>query len=222
MFIGNGFPNTDTNPQADLSAFLAGVGGNTSQIPLNTFTTRTVPDVSALGMSSACYRNNSNGLDACTLDNAATCGASYESCVCNAPTTGAGCNGAGIALDRTTLMAGGYPECVVRNGVPSCRVTLFAWNTETQVIYSETQLMLVLNGNQTVIPNLLPATAPFCNNTLNDCLLEGACSLSTKQEGQLQLCESPTSCAAPPPSPGTRRTRRPCAAACSSSPPGCR
>lgn len=117
--------------------------------------------------------------------------------------TGVGCNGAGLVLDRTTLMAGGYPECIVRNGVPSCRVTLFVWNTETQVIYSETQIMLVLNGNQTMIPDLLPATIQLCNNTLNDCLLEGSCSLSTKQEGQLQLCESPTSCAALPPSPGT-------------------
>lgn len=116
--------------------------------------------------------------------------------------TGVGCNGAGIALDRKTLMAGGYPECSVRNGVPSCRVTLFAWNTETQAIYTETQIMLVLNGDQTLIPNLLPATAPLCNSTLNDCLLEGSCSLPTEQEGQLQLCESPTSCAAPPPPTG--------------------
>jgi len=117
--------------------------------------------------------------------------------------TGVGCNGAGIALDRKTLMAGGYPECVVRNGVPSCRATLFAWNTVTQAIYTETQMMLVLNGNQTMIPDLLPATIPLCNNTINDCLLSDTCSLSTQQEGQLQLCESPTSCAAPPPSPGT-------------------
>ncbi|MFM7693163.1 MAG: hypothetical protein ACKO7U_02475 [Actinomycetota bacterium] len=116
--------------------------------------------------------------------------------------TGVGCNGAGIALDRTTLLARGYPECVVRSGVPSCRVTLIAWNTVTQVIYSETQIMLVLNGNQTMIPDLNPATRPLCNNTLNDCLLEGTCVLSTQQEGQLRLCESPTSCSALPPSPG--------------------
>ncbi|MFM7552853.1 MAG: hypothetical protein ACKO7Q_08445 [Actinomycetota bacterium] len=114
--------------------------------------------------------------------------------------TGVGCNGAGIALDRTTLLARGYPECVVRSGVPSCRVTLIAWNTVTQVIYSETQIMLVLNGNQTMIPDLNPATRPLCNNTLNDCLLEGTCVLSTQQEGQLRLCESPTSCSALPPS----------------------
>ncbi len=117
--------------------------------------------------------------------------------------TGAGCNGAGLALDRATLMAGGYPECAIRGGVPTCRATLFAWNTETQVIYAETQILLILNGNQTMIPELNPATLPICSSTVNECLLSGSCPPSTPQKSQLQLCESATSCSAPPPSRGT-------------------
>ena len=116
--------------------------------------------------------------------------------------TGAGCNGAGLVLDRATLLAGGYPECTLRNQVPLCRVTVLAWSTVTQVIYSETQLMLPIDGDQTLIPNLLPATIPFCNATLNSCLLSGTCALSTQKTGVLQLCSSPTSCAAPPPPTG--------------------
>ncbi len=93
VFIGNGFPNTDTNPQADLSAFLAGVGGNTAQIPLNTFTTQTATATSALGSSASCYKNNSSGQDACSTASAATCGVSFDSCSCQAPTVAAGCTG---------------------------------------------------------------------------------------------------------------------------------
>ncbi len=99
IFVGNGFPNSDTNPQDDLSAFLAGVGGDTTQIPLNTFTTTTTTTATPLGQSSACYTNNKSGLSSCNTDAAATCSAQYSSCSC--ATSGAsttGCTGSKVTF----------------------------------------------------------------------------------------------------------------------------
>ena len=109
VFIGNGFPNTDTNPQADLSAFLGGVGGNTAQIPLNTFTTQTVSAATPLGLS-ACYKNNKTGHNACTSANAATCGPAYDTCACGTPTTGVGCSGGNVKY----TIAGGFSTTIVK------------------------------------------------------------------------------------------------------------
>lgn len=99
VFVGNGFPNQDTLPGDDLSAFLAGVGGDPSQIDLNTFTTITSPTPTSIGYSSACYANTisgkNSGLGACNADyssGTASCPSGYSTCTCAAsPTLTSGC-----------------------------------------------------------------------------------------------------------------------------------
>ena len=115
--------------------------------------------------------------------------------------TGAGCGTAPLAFDAATLEAGGYPWCTATPlGRYECHFEVYAWNGETGMIYSETivEILLPVAGTSaTLIPELEPATLPLCPSTINPCLLDATCALSTKSEGQLQLCDSATSCSQP-------------------------
>ena len=110
------------------------------------------------------------------------------------------CNGASIALDKATLQAGGYAGCVVQSGVPQCTFDYLAYSTTSGVVYSDTLLQISLaGGNQTITPNLNPATLPLCPTALNPCVLEGTCSVSTSKEGALSLCGSADAAVCEPP-----------------------
>ena len=87
IFIGNGFPNSDTGPSENMKTFLEGVGGSSTQIWMPVLTTTTSTAYTDFGQSSACYNNNSGGLSSCTTANASTCGSSYDTCSCGAPTS---------------------------------------------------------------------------------------------------------------------------------------
>lgn len=82
----------------------------------------------------------------------------------------------------------------------TCNLVVLARNNVTSVVYSQTfvqiSLAQVVAGQfeSTLIPSLEPATLPICNNTLNPCLLDATCSLSTEKPGSLELCESATDC----------------------------
>jgi type IV pilus assembly protein PilY1 len=93
IFIGNGFPNSDTPPTENMMTFLQGVGGNSTQIWMPVLTTTTSTTNTNLGYSSACYNNNSSGLSSCSAASAGTCGSSYDTCTCGTPTTTTGCSG---------------------------------------------------------------------------------------------------------------------------------
>jgi len=70
IFIGNGFPNSDTPPTLNnMKDRLAGVGGSTTQIPMPVLTTKTSTSSTNLGYSSACYNNNGGGQNSCNSDN---------------------------------------------------------------------------------------------------------------------------------------------------------
>jgi type IV pilus assembly protein PilY1 len=96
IFIGNGFPNSDTAPSADMKTILEDVGGNSTQIALPVLTTTTSTATTNLGNSAACYNNDSSGLGNCSTDNAGTCGSTYDTCSCGAPTTTTGCTGSTV------------------------------------------------------------------------------------------------------------------------------
>jgi type IV pilus assembly protein PilY1 len=96
IFIGNGFPNTDTSPSENMATFLAGIGGNTAQIAMPVLTTKTSTTDTVLGSSAACYAKTGAGQSACTADNAGACGSNYDACACGAPTNPAGCGGGNV------------------------------------------------------------------------------------------------------------------------------
>jgi type IV pilus assembly protein PilY1 len=96
VFIGNGFPNTDTPPTENMKTFLEGVGGNSSQIAMPVLTTTSNTTTTNIGLSAACYKKNGAGQSACTTAEAATCGAGYDTCTCGNPTSAAGCGGGNV------------------------------------------------------------------------------------------------------------------------------
>ncbi len=111
VFIGNGFPNTDTAPSENMATILQGIGGDTTQLQLPVLTTTTTTVTSALpGYTAACYAKNKNGQTACSTANAGACGAGYDTCTCSTPTTGAGCAGGTV---KYTLV-GGYTTTTVK------------------------------------------------------------------------------------------------------------
>ena len=77
-----------------------------------------------------------------------------------------------------------------------CRFVITYSNPETGSVYSTTDYVFARPWaqNDTVIPELEPANLPLCDNTVNPCLIDGACSYSGDQYGTIQLCESATSC----------------------------
>ncbi|HXG29475.1 MAG TPA: PilC/PilY family type IV pilus protein [Nevskiales bacterium] len=84
IFIGNNVSNGPTaDSQANVNA-LAGLGGNTSQIPFADYVVTSTPATAVKGTSLACYSNAS----ACTTaENNATCtAAGFTSCFCDAST----------------------------------------------------------------------------------------------------------------------------------------
>jgi type IV pilus assembly protein PilY1 len=96
ILIGNGFPNTDTPPSENMATFLDGVGGNTAQIAMPVLAAKTTTTYKFVSNSAACYSDNGIGLNSCSTDNAGTCGGTYDSCVCQPPTTSTGCAGAKV------------------------------------------------------------------------------------------------------------------------------
>jgi len=110
IFIGNGFPNSDTSSQENMKTFLEGVGGSSAQLPMAVLTTTTSTATTNLGNSSACYNNNGSGLSTCSTDNAGTCGSSYDTCSCDAPTTTTGCSGGKVKYS----VLGGVTTTVVK------------------------------------------------------------------------------------------------------------
>jgi type IV pilus assembly protein PilY1 len=109
IFVGNGFPNTDTAPSEDMKMFLDGVGGNSTQIQLPVLTTTTATTSSNLGYSAACYAKQSTGQTACTTANASVCGAGYTTCTCGTPTIQTGCTGSNVHYS----LVGGYTTTAV-------------------------------------------------------------------------------------------------------------
>lgn len=81
---------------------------------------------------------------------------------------------------------------------PKCLFNIVLQNKTTDMIYSQTEYQIEFMGNSTVIPQLEPATLPICNNTINNCLLDDSCSLSSEKLGSLTLCDSSSSCVSPP------------------------
>ncbi len=82
---------------------------------------------------------------------------------------------------------------------PNCNFFITLKNKTTGTVYSQTETQITFpGGNSTFLPELNPATLPICNNTINGCIVDGTCSLSTEKLGNLTLCESSTSCLPPP------------------------
>jgi type IV pilus assembly protein PilY1 len=126
IFIGNGFPNTDTPPSENMKTFLEGVGGNSTQIWMPVLTTTTSTTSTNLGYSSACYTNNSSGLSSCSTANAGTCGSSYDTCSCGTPTTTAACTAGKV---NYSVLGGVTTTAVTPTGTtapPAANKTLYA------------------------------------------------------------------------------------------------
>src|SRR5215471_10751164 len=118
IFIGNGFPNSDTPPTMNnMSDRLAGIGGNTTQIAMPVLTTTTSTSSTNLGYSSACYNNNSAGQNSCSSANASTCGSGYDTCTCGTPTSTSGCGGGKV---KYSILGGVTTTTVTPTGV-SCQ-----------------------------------------------------------------------------------------------------
>lgn len=112
------------------------------------------------------------------------------------PATGSSCQSGIIAIDKTKLKNKLYNSCSTGN---TCRFDIILSNKQTKTIYCSTVYAIEMtNGNQTILPNLEPATLPICNNTINSCLISNTCSLSSEPYGELKLCESSLSCVTPP------------------------
>jgi len=127
IFIGNGFPNSDTPPTLNnMKDRLAGVGGSTTQIPMPVLTTKTSTSSTNLGYSSACYNNNGGGQNSCSSANAGTCGSGYDTCSCGTPTTTSGCGGGKVkysilgGITTTTVTPTGV-SC--QPGAPGCPIS---------------------------------------------------------------------------------------------------
>lgn len=105
------------------------------------------------------------------------------------------CNTGSITINKNQLSSFSLGYCM--NG-SICTFLITLNNSETDTIYSQTLLdMTMMTGNQTYIPNLNPATLPLCPSNFNPCLLSDTCPLSPDKEGDLELCESSTSCISP-------------------------
>lgn len=57
----------------------------------------------------------------------------------------------------------------------TCEFTVVLSNKTTGQVYSLTETSLTLDGNQTTVPNLNPATIPICRASYTPCLLTGTC-----------------------------------------------
>ena len=123
IFIGNGFPDSDTPPSENMKTFLEGVGGNSTQIAMPVLTTTTTTTSTNLGYSSACYTNNASGQSSCSTANAGVCGSSYDTCACGTPTTATACSGGKVkysvlgGLTRTTVKPTGATALPASNVV---------------------------------------------------------------------------------------------------------
>jgi hypothetical protein len=113
---------------------------------------------------------------------------------------GVGCNGGAIVLNKSTAASGGYDACQYADLV--CTFDFLVYNKATQVVYSDTIVMITLGryGNNTYIPNLNPATIQICPANFNPCVLTGTCTQTSSTTGSLTLCDSAdgSSCTAPP------------------------
>ncbi|HEV2041933.1 MAG TPA: PilC/PilY family type IV pilus protein [Casimicrobiaceae bacterium] len=126
IFIGNGFPNTDTPPSENMKTFLEGVGGNSTQIWMPVLTATTSTAFTNLGYSSACYNNDNSGLSSCSTANAGTCGSSYDTCSCGTPTTTTGCSSGKV---KYSVLGGVTTTAVTPTGttaLPAANKTRYA------------------------------------------------------------------------------------------------
>lgn len=57
----------------------------------------------------------------------------------------------------------------------TCEFTVVLSNKTTGQVYSLTETSLTLDGNQTIVPNLNPATIPICRASYTPCVLTGTC-----------------------------------------------
>jgi len=79
-----------------------------------------------------------------------------------------------------------------------CEITIFAESASTGTIYSSTLMKLETPTTTTIIPQLMPATLPVCENTINPCVLAGTCTLTSGKLGELSLCSDSETCTPPP------------------------
>jgi hypothetical protein len=83
IFIGNGFPNADIGSPSPMNTYLAGIGGNTTQLAVPGFTTVNDNTTADIDYTSACYANQG----ACvTTDFASQCGTGVT-CSCTGTST---------------------------------------------------------------------------------------------------------------------------------------
>lgn len=100
-----------------------------------------------------------------------------------------------LLFDKVKLQNKQYLSCA--NG-KVCQFLIIYSNRATQTIYCQTIFQIsMINGDQTLLPELEPATIPICSNTINKCLLDDTCSISTEKQGAIELCESSASCESP-------------------------
>lgn len=104
---------------------------------------------------------------------------------------------AAISVDKAKLTANQVGFCS-RTG--SCQFTVVLDNRSSRTVYSETVLDITPRNGQTIAspPQLIPATVMICDDSLDTCLTDSECDLSTSEVGVLQLCESPNSCSTVP------------------------
>ncbi len=107
----------------------------------------------------------------------------------------ASCDGGTLSFDNSRSAK----NLAVCPDWPKCLFNIVLQNKTTGMIYSQTEYQMeIFPGNNTNIPQLEPATLSICNNTLNNCLVDDSCSLSTEKLGSLTLCGSSGSCVSPP------------------------
>jgi hypothetical protein len=105
------------------------------------------------------------------------------------------CNSGTIAITKAALP--GLQYC--QSGGSTCLFSVTLSNSQTNTIFSTTEIQVDLNpGNDTIIPQLLPATVPVCADPISECLLAGSCTPATKISTQLSLCPgSSGTCSSP-------------------------
>jgi len=106
------------------------------------------------------------------------------------------CNSGTITLVKANMASLAFCQTLGQ----LCTFIFTLSNSQTGTIYSTTVVQITFTtGNNTVVPNLQPATVPICAQPLNPCALTGQCQVSTSKLGALSLCTSANGSCTPPP-----------------------
>lgn len=97
-----------------------------------------------------------------------------------------------------TIPAANFAEQPDCHGGAECTFVVTVLDKVDGTVFSTTEFQLPLTeGDNTIIPDLNPATVPICPQQNQQCVLDGTCTLSTSPPGPISLCDSGGNCDKP-------------------------